>query len=239
MEKRIQAWMGLVLLLLSEAYLIIYTMSKFHPIVRYIVVHVMVIGSICALLPATYQLMLNISPILFGYTGAVQAKRQEEIGQKEAGQTTIEPKITPSNLLPEPNAQLNINIGTILYENTGNVQTKNQEGCEGKKVDQTTIEPETAPSNLVPEPKAQQAIQAPENNQTTQEVDIPKHPWELIPDVGNDRLIVRLWHEGESLKDIATALDRKPHTIRNRISILRGIYGDGIVPKDGSRKKKE
>ena len=128
-------------------------------------------------------------------------------------------------------------IGPVLLTKTGSLQAEIQEEIEKDEIDQTRTEPEKAPSIHAQEPSGQQATLS-ESNQPTQEADIPKPLWELIPDVGNDRLIVRLWSEGHSVKSIAQELGRNPHTIQNRLSLLRGINSDAIVLKDGSRKKK-
>ena len=65
-------------------------------------------------------------------------------------------------------------------------------------------------------------------------------PWEKIPDHRWDRKALRLWREGLSAPEIASKLRNEGEltakSIHNRLSILRGQYGEKTVPKAKDRK---
>lgn len=73
-----------------------------------------------------------------------------------------------------------------------------------------------------------------------QQVPAGEEPWMSIPDLGWDRLAVRLAHEGYSSSEIARRIGRNivAKTVDNRLSSLRAIYGEQIVPyrKPGAGK---
>ncbi len=54
--------------------------------------------------------------------------------------------------------------------------------------------------------------------------------WMSIPDVGTYREIVRLWHAGNSYKQIGARLSLSPKTIQNKVDLLRKQYGVDIAP---------
>jgi hypothetical protein len=57
-------------------------------------------------------------------------------------------------------------------------------------------------------------------------------PWEMIPDVGNNRMLLQLWHEKYPVAEIATRIGaRQPKTVYNRVTELRKLYGEDIVPR--------
>lgn len=55
-------------------------------------------------------------------------------------------------------------------------------------------------------------------------------PWLLIPDAGNDRLVVRLWNENQTSKEIGQKIGSSEKTILNRINELRKQFGPQTVP---------
>jgi hypothetical protein len=54
--------------------------------------------------------------------------------------------------------------------------------------------------------------------------------WMSIPDIGANRDIVRLWHQGLTCAQIATRVGLNEKTILNRINQLRKEYGIRIIP---------
>jgi len=63
---------------------------------------------------------------------------------------------------------------------------------------------------------------------------------EQIPDHNNDRKILRMWLENESVQDISDEIDRTPRTVYNTISKLRSDPKIGhLVPLDKDRPKKK
>jgi hypothetical protein len=61
---------------------------------------------------------------------------------------------------------------------------------------------------------------------------------ELIPDHRWDRRVVKLWNDGHDCKEIADKIgDIAEKTVRNRLTELRKLYGDEIVPTDKQLKK--
>lgn len=58
----------------------------------------------------------------------------------------------------------------------------------------------------------------------------PPKPWEKIDDKGYDRQLLELWWRGFGADQIGKRFDLTAKRIRNRLSILRGKYGDAIVP---------
>ena len=63
--------------------------------------------------------------------------------------------------------------------------------------------------------------------------------WTLIPDEGFDRYLVEYWSKGYSAKEIRSKLYVSERRIYNRLSDLRKIYGEKIVPLRIKRKKTE
>lgn len=62
------------------------------------------------------------------------------------------------------------------------------------------------------------------------ETSTPVEVWMMIPNVGANRDIVRLWHQGLTCGQIATRVGLTKKTILNRINSLRKDYGIQIVP---------
>jgi len=60
---------------------------------------------------------------------------------------------------------------------------------------------------------------------------IQGEPWKRIPDSGDNRKIIKFWHEGFTAKEIAQRVNRREKTIINRISDLRRDYGEDVVPR--------
>jgi hypothetical protein len=54
--------------------------------------------------------------------------------------------------------------------------------------------------------------------------------WMNIPDIGANRDIVRLWHQGLTCAQIAARVGLNEKTILNRINQLRKEYGVQIIP---------
>lgn len=54
--------------------------------------------------------------------------------------------------------------------------------------------------------------------------------WKTIPDVGANREILRLWHNGLTCDQIAVRVSLSAKTVLNRINKLRKDYGSEIVP---------
>jgi hypothetical protein len=63
-----------------------------------------------------------------------------------------------------------------------------------------------------------------------QEVTTFTETWMNIPDIGANRDIVRLWHQGLTCAQIAARVGLNEKTILNRINQLRKIYGVQIIP---------
>lgn len=63
-------------------------------------------------------------------------------------------------------------------------------------------------------------------------------PWLEIPDVGDSREMVRLWHDNLTCKEIAVRLGCTEKTIINKINLLRNQYGQEIVPYRRTTGKK-
>ncbi len=59
---------------------------------------------------------------------------------------------------------------------------------------------------------------------------VVSQPWLHIPDVGDSREMVRLWHNNLTCKEIAVRLGCTEKTIINKINLLRNQYGQEIVP---------
>ncbi len=55
-------------------------------------------------------------------------------------------------------------------------------------------------------------------------------PWERIPDQGDNRALIKYWHDQLTCKEIATKLGCTEKTIINRLNLLRNQYGKEIVP---------
>lgn len=60
--------------------------------------------------------------------------------------------------------------------------------------------------------------------------------WLQIPEQGWNRKAVEFWCKGYSGPEIADSLQVAPKTVNNRISDLRNIYGEGVVPFHRKRK---
>jgi len=63
-------------------------------------------------------------------------------------------------------------------------------------------------------------------------------PWLQIPDVGDSREMVRLWHNNLTCKEIAVRLGCTEKTIINKINLLRNQYGQEVVPYRRTTGKK-
>jgi hypothetical protein len=55
-------------------------------------------------------------------------------------------------------------------------------------------------------------------------------PWRTIADHGWDRQALELWWQGLTVREIAARLHLGEKTMRNRLTALRKIYGEGSVP---------
>jgi len=62
------------------------------------------------------------------------------------------------------------------------------------------------------------------------EISTPVEVWLMIPNIGANRDIVRLWHQSLTCAQIATRVGLNEKTILNRINQLRKEYGIQIVP---------
>lgn len=62
------------------------------------------------------------------------------------------------------------------------------------------------------------------------ETSTPVEVWMMIPNIGANRDIVRLWHQGLTCGQIATRVGLTKKTILNRINTLRKDYGIQIIP---------
>lgn len=78
----------------------------------------------------------------------------------------------------------------------------------------------------------------PKVNTPTREV-VRKPAWERIQERGNDRDILRLWHEKKSAKEISMVLNISDKRVYNVLSDLRRKYGKAFVPYKGSPPKKK
>lgn len=56
------------------------------------------------------------------------------------------------------------------------------------------------------------------------------NPWEIIPDKGNDRLIVERWCNSDTAKAIANDLNLSPRTVYDRLRIIRRDNKDIKIP---------
>jgi hypothetical protein len=63
-----------------------------------------------------------------------------------------------------------------------------------------------------------------------------QEPWLLIPDEGNNRLVVQLWYQNHTSKEIGQKIGNSEKTILNRIIELRKQFGPQIVPYRKVRK---
>src|SRR5690242_19256521 len=59
--------------------------------------------------------------------------------------------------------------------------------------------------------------------------------WEQITDHGWDREALQLWWAGDTYPEIGEQLRKAPKTVRNRLSVLRKIYGTDLIPKNPQR----
>lgn len=64
-----------------------------------------------------------------------------------------------------------------------------------------------------------------------------EEPWNQIPDKNWDRYALELWWLGFTNGEIAEKVFAAPRRVTNRISELRGSFGEKIVPYDYRRKK--
>jgi hypothetical protein len=62
--------------------------------------------------------------------------------------------------------------------------------------------------------------------------------WTQIPDHLWDRQALELWHKGHSCTEIGMKIGQAGKTVRNRLTILRSVYGREIVPTNKDRRKK-
>jgi hypothetical protein len=63
-----------------------------------------------------------------------------------------------------------------------------------------------------------------------------QEPWLLIPDEGNNRLVVQLWNQNQTSKEIGQKVGSSEKTILNRINELLKQFGSQIVPYRKVRK---
>lgn len=63
-------------------------------------------------------------------------------------------------------------------------------------------------------------------------------PWEKIKNKNWDRLALKMWWEGNSRKEIARKVSVSARRVTNRLSELRQMYGDEIVPTHEQRRKR-
>jgi hypothetical protein len=75
-----------------------------------------------------------------------------------------------------------------------------------------------------------------ESNQPAMAV---QDPWLKIPDKGNNRLIVRLWNENHTYKEIGMKIGSAAKTVMNRIIQLRKEFGPQIVPYRKESQEKD
>lgn len=104
----------------------------------------------------------------------------------------------------------------------------------GEEVKAEAQEPET-PTRVAKgdEPQPEVPTQEAEDKAQKLEGVTPEvKPWLQIPDVGWDRMAVRLVHQGYSSAEIARKIEKGivPKTVENRLSALRAQYGPEIVP---------
>ena len=66
-----------------------------------------------------------------------------------------------------------------------------------------------------------------------------QEPWLLIPNSGNNRLIVRLWNKHWTCKEISNKVGSTEKTILNRINLLRKQFGPQIVPYRKAQQDKD
>ena len=59
--------------------------------------------------------------------------------------------------------------------------------------------------------------------------------WKQITDHGWDREALQLWWAGDTYPEIGEKLHKAPKTVRNRLSVLRKIYGTDLIPKHPQR----
>ncbi len=55
-------------------------------------------------------------------------------------------------------------------------------------------------------------------------------PWQRVPDIGQNREIIRLWQAGYTAAEIGKQVGKDEKTVGNRLSQLRRAYGEEIVP---------
>lgn len=75
-----------------------------------------------------------------------------------------------------------------------------------------------------------------EPNKRTDDI---QEPWLLIPDTGTDRLVVQLWNQNQTSKEIGQKIGSSEKTILNRINELRKQFGPQIVPYRKVRKTRD
>lgn len=61
--------------------------------------------------------------------------------------------------------------------------------------------------------------------------------WYRIPDIGWDRIALKLWLNDYTHREIGLKLDFAPKTIQNRLTVLRKLHGTEVVPLRRRRKK--
>jgi hypothetical protein len=81
-------------------------------------------------------------------------------------------------------------------------------------------------------------------NQKTNSVhDLSNEPWNQIPEKSWDRIALEFWYKGYLAKEIATKVNNQTNSriigksVTNKISALRQMYGEEIVPKNEERKR--
>jgi hypothetical protein len=68
-------------------------------------------------------------------------------------------------------------------------------------------------------------------------IDEVTKPWMQIPDKEWDRVALKMWWNYYTCKEISQLVHVTPERVTNRISELRQIHGQGIVPLDKQRRK--
>jgi hypothetical protein len=63
-------------------------------------------------------------------------------------------------------------------------------------------------------------------------------PWEQIPDHLWDRKALELWWQDYTCPEIGNKIGQSPKTVLNRISVLRKLYGEALVPTEKQRRAK-
>lgn len=84
-----------------------------------------------------------------------------------------------------------------------------------------------------------ETTQSKENEAYEQKIELSSEikPWEQIPDHYWDRDALRLWWSGYTNIEIGKSISVTPRRVTNRLSDLRKLFGEEIVPKKEQRDK--